>query len=215
MIMTNENDKNTPKQDLSSEDQALFQAMMKDVKPLKSNEKNFESNKTLQKSEENTNQNKALQNQESSSTHQKLDIQVNTTPSLIKKKEQRSQKPINSEGLDRKSDERLRKGLYPIDASLDMHGMHYDEARKLLTEFILRCYETHKRCVLVITGKGGNKPQISDVIYEKQKTIGVLKENTPLWLKEDPLDPIVLKFYPAKQKHGGEGALYVLLRRKK
>lgn len=105
-------------------------------------------------------------------------------------------------GLDKRTDERLRRGQMKIEARLDLHGMTQDEAREALQEFILHACDQGRRCVLVITGKGRNAP-------------GVLRENVPRWLGEVSLRDLVLKTYPAQPKDGGDGALYVLLRRRR
>lgn len=102
-------------------------------------------------------------------------------------------------GLDRRTAERLRRGKMPIEARLDLHGHNRISAYEALGRFILGAYGAGQRCVLVITGKSG----------------GVLKSRVPEWLEEPGLRPIVLKTAPARPEHGGEGALYVLLRRQR
>lgn len=105
-------------------------------------------------------------------------------------------------GIDRRTDEKLRRGQMEIDGRIDLHGMGQAEAYEALRGFLLAGYGKGRRCVLVITGKGrGGR--------------GVLREKTPEWLREGELANIVLRFYPAKPQHGGDGALYVLLRRRR
>src|SRR5690606_29222577 len=58
------------------------------------------------------------------------------------------------DGIDGNSARRLRQGKFPIEATLDLHGMYREEAHAQLAAFLRRAYDTHKRCVLVITGKG-------------------------------------------------------------
>lgn len=106
-------------------------------------------------------------------------------------------------GLDRRSDEKLRRGRMEIEGRLDLHGHGRDRAYELLRFFIEDAYAREKRCVLVITGKGrGDVP-------------GVLRGAVPGWLSTAPLGALVLRFYPAQPRDGGTGALYVLLRRQR
>lgn len=108
-------------------------------------------------------------------------------------------------GLDRRTVERIRRGKLPLEGQIDLHGLRQEEAHRVLAGFIDRSHREGKRAVLVITGKGTGRAEGS----------GVLKANVPRWLNEPRLRPLVLSFHPARQHHGGEGALYVLLRRKR
>jgi DNA-nicking Smr family endonuclease len=103
-------------------------------------------------------------------------------------------------GVDRATAERLKRGRYPVEARLDLHGMTQAEAHRALAGFIARSRVAGRRCVLVITGHG-------------RMSGGVLKAAVPRWLAEPGLRPDVLAITPAQPRAGGEGALYVLLRR--
>jgi DNA-nicking Smr family endonuclease len=107
-------------------------------------------------------------------------------------------------GIDKRQAERFRRGKTPIEGKIDLHGRTQQEAHDDLHHFLARAHASGKRMVLVITGKGitGSKS-------------GVLKENVPRWLNEPTLRRNVLAFDYAEPQHGGEGALYVLLKRKK
>jgi DNA-nicking Smr family endonuclease len=105
-------------------------------------------------------------------------------------------------GLDRRSAERLRRGARRIEARLDLHGMTQDEAHRALDGFLARAEVSGLRCVLVITGKGGERG-------------GVLRAAVPRWINEQPNRPRVLAIAPAQPKDGGAGAVYLLLRRKR
>jgi len=105
--------------------------------------------------------------------------------------------------IDRNTAERFRKGDYPIDANLDLHGMTRDKAHGALVTFIESHYARGSRCLLVITGKG------------RGENMGVLREALPSWLQTPALRPMILAFDMAKQKHGGAGAYYILLKRKR
>jgi DNA-nicking Smr family endonuclease len=106
--------------------------------------------------------------------------------------------PGRPAGLDKRSAQRLRRGQTPVEARLDLHGLTQAEAHRALNAFLAAAQAAGKRCALVITGKGGE---------------GVLKRMVPLWLAEAPNRPRVLAIEPAQPRHGGEGALYVLLRK--
>jgi len=104
-------------------------------------------------------------------------------------------------GLDRRSDERLRRGQMAIDGRIDLHGNTQQQAYSALRSYIASAQAEGKRCILVITGKG------------REGGEGVLKRRVPQWLAEPDIAAKILRFYPAQKRHGGDGALYVLLRR--
>lgn len=106
-------------------------------------------------------------------------------------------------GLDRRSGERLKRGQLEIDGSLDLHGMTQDAAHAALLGFVGRAFEAGRRCVLVITGKG------------TRDGTGVLRAVVPHWLNQSPLRERIIGFSYAQARHGGEGALYVLVRRRR
>ena len=107
-----------------------------------------------------------------------------------------------SPGVDKRTDERMRRGSMVIDGRLDLHGMTQDAAHGALTAFISRAYDGGRRCLLVITGKG-------------REGSGVLRGQVPRWLNDTPVREKVLGFSYAKPEHGGEGALYVLVKRRR
>jgi DNA-nicking Smr family endonuclease len=105
-------------------------------------------------------------------------------------------------GVDRANAERLKRGLHQIEARLDLHGSTQAEAHHALAAFIHSSSEAGRRCVLVITGRGLGP-----------SGPGVLKSAVPRWLEEVGLRRKILAIAPAQPRHGGAGALYVLLRR--
>ncbi len=116
-------------------------------------------------------------------------------------------------GLDKRTAERLDKGRLPIEARLDLHGMMQNAAHGALIFFIQQAWASGKRCVLVITGKGGRSHTSS--MSERYEESGVLRRSVPRWLNEAGLRDKVLKFSYAQPRDGGEGALYILLRRRR
>lgn len=96
---------------------------------------------------------------------------------------------------------RIVRGRDPLEARIDLHFMNHDRARAALEAFLLRAWDDGLREVLVITGKG--------TLGE-----GILRRQTPEWLAAPPLRAIVAGISKADRRHGGEGALYVALKRK-
>ena len=109
--------------------------------------------------------------------------------------------PTGPVDLDRRSWLRLRRGSYPIEARLDLHGLTQAEAHARLAAFLAAAQSRGHRCVLVITGRG-------------LRSGGTLRAMTPHWLEAEPNRARVLSYVQAQLHHGGEGALYVLLRRR-
>jgi DNA-nicking Smr family endonuclease len=170
-------------EDTENEDRLLWEIVTRDVKPIKKDEKScaFPRKKVVPPKK-----------------NKKHETAEQNTPPLAKAGQQ------GLPDIDRRTDEKLRRGQMKIDASVDLHGMGKAAAHEKLLEFIPSCYETGHRCLLIITGKGrtGERP-------------GILKENVPLWLQERPLLQYILQIHPAQPKDGGGGALCVLLRRKR
>lgn len=112
--------------------------------------------------------------------------------------------PLGS--YDRGEARAIASGRRDVDARIDLHGMRQREAHRALSSFLISSRARGDRHVLVITGKGsGVRPG------ER----GVLNREVPRWLNEPEFRQIVVGFTPAHKRHGGEGALYVRLRRDK
>ncbi len=105
--------------------------------------------------------------------------------------------------LDRKVKQKIARGRDSIDARLDLHGHTQAEAHDALLGFLRRIQTRGGRVVLVITGKGGRG----------EHDRGVLKRAVPLWLALPEFRDLVIGFDSAAISHGGEGALYVRLRK--
>jgi DNA-nicking Smr family endonuclease len=104
-----------------------------------------------------------------------------------------------SNGLSRMTLRKLRRGTWPIQDSLDLHGNNTDAARKLLQAFLHEATERNLRCVLVIHGKGLNS----------QGGEAVLRKLTRHWLTQHRQ---VLGYCDAQPRNGGSGAALVLLK---
>lgn len=116
----------------------------------------------------------------------------------------------NSAGIDRNTAEKFRRGEFKIERRLDLHGYTEDNAFEAVDNFIKTAYIQNKRCVLIITGKGLSHPD--DDIFTPR---GLLREKVPQWLNRAEIRPLILSISHALPKDGGDGALYILLRRKR
>ena len=105
--------------------------------------------------------------------------------------------------IDRRLRQRLARGRIEIDARIDLHGRTQSEAHAALLRFLRRAQSDGRRTVLVITGKG-----------TAEGGRGVLNRQVPLWLALPEFRTYVLAVEAAHVAHGGEGALYVRLRRR-
>jgi len=106
-------------------------------------------------------------------------------------------------GLDRRTRLRLRRGQVDIQGVIDLHGLTQLEAHRALLGFLEGAAIAGRRAVLVITGKG------------LTPGAGVLRAAVPRWLNEPAMRRMIRAFSFAAPRDGGEGALYVLLRRKR
>ena len=108
--------------------------------------------------------------------------------------------------MDARTFGKLKKGRVSPDARIDLHGMTVEEAHTALIAFVLSRQARGDRLVLVITGKGSDG---GPAPVER----GVLRRQVPHWLGLPPLSGAVLDMAPAHRRHGGDGAIYVYLRR--
>jgi DNA-nicking Smr family endonuclease len=106
--------------------------------------------------------------------------------------------------LTRRTKKRIARGNHAIDGRLDLHGMTQAEAHMRLVRFVRRAQADGAKFALVITGKGARS---------SDPDRGVLRRQVPLWLQLPDLRDAVVGFEEAHVAHGGEGALYVRLRR--
>jgi DNA-nicking Smr family endonuclease len=113
--------------------------------------------------------------------------------------------------MDKKAFQRLKKGKLVPEAKLDLHGMTLDQAHPALNGFILRSHAAGRRLVLIVTGKGRDRDPGDAVPIRR----GVLRHSVPQWLRMAPLSSLVLQITEAHLKHGGGGAYYVYLRRRR
>jgi DNA-nicking Smr family endonuclease len=108
--------------------------------------------------------------------------------------------------IDRRLKARLKRGTQAIDARIDLHGMTQSEAHAALSRFLRRAQRDGARFALVITGKG-----VRGDGTDRER--GVLRRQVPLWLRLPEFRPYVIGFEAAHVGHGGEGALYLRIRK--
>ena len=114
-------------------------------------------------------------------------------------------RPAPAGGIDKRTARRIRRGSLRIEARIDLHGFTREEARRRLTRFIAESQAAGRRLVLVVTGKGRRA--------EDGMAAGVIRRETPVWLARPPNAARVLDTAPAQPRDGGDGALYVYLRK--
>mgnify|MGYP001172805321 CR=1 FL=1 len=122
-------------------------------------------------------------------------------------------------GLDRRTSQRLARGQMEAEARLDLHGLRLDAAEEALFGFLSRARQSGMRLVLVITGKGESpftRHTLHGVHYhEAPERTGKLRSALPVWLGESRFRGQVAGFQPAHPRHGGGGAFYIWLRKKR
>jgi DNA-nicking Smr family endonuclease len=109
--------------------------------------------------------------------------------------------------IDHRTRTKLRRGQLEVDAKLDLHGLRQDEAQRVLIEFLRRAQANGAKMAIIVTGKG-QRGQGMDGAQG-----GVLRRMAPMWLQAPNLRDVVVSFGEAARNHGGEGALYVRIRR--
>lgn len=106
-------------------------------------------------------------------------------------------------GLDRRILSRLKRGDYPVEGRLDLHGLQQAKAKDQVERFLEQSRDQQKRCVLIIHGRGLNS----------EEQIPVLKRGVITWLEQGRSRAHILAYASAQPKDGGAGALYVLLKK--
>ncbi len=108
-------------------------------------------------------------------------------------------------GLDSQIINKMKAGEFSSEAHLDLHGLNAAQAWDALVGFFRSAYHRGLRCVLLVPGRGLNSPGGA----------GVLRERLQTWFTQPPFKYAILAFCTALPKHGGAGAIYVLLRKQK
>ena len=134
-------------------------------------------------------------------------------PAKTARQESQRQSPLPNKPpplapFDRRLRQRVARGRETIDARLDLHGMTQSEAHAALLSFLRRAQANDVRLALVVTGKGAGT-----TTRETPRERGVLRRSVPMWLSQPDFRRFVVSFEEAHPSHGGQGALYLRLRR--
>ena len=181
---------------LSDEDEALWAGFTRSIKPLKSAKPGA---KAIAKS-----------SATASAASSPAPPQTRNHPVTPRETPREPSPPLAP--LGRRLKQRVARGREPIDARLDLHGMTQQEAHAALLRFLHRAQASGVKTALVVTGKGLRKSSSGDG-RDADHRPGVLKRQVPMWLALPEFRPLVVGFDDAHVGHGGEGALYVRLRR--
>ena len=174
------------KRALSEEERALWEGVAKQVKPLRKQ--------------------RAVKAQASPQVETQAVVKPAVPPKSIPVRAAPPPKsPPPLAPLGRRERSKLSRGKQEIDARLDLHGMTQTRAHRLLFSFLQRAHSDGLTFVLVITGKG----KVGGAESER----GVLRRQVPHWLGLPEFRTLVVGFEEAHIGHGGEGALYVRVRR--
>ena len=108
----------------------------------------------------------------------------------------------DEEGSDKRTTKIMKRGKLEVNAKIDLHGFTEDQAFSAVKTFILSSFYSKKRNLLIITGKGSSITKSS-----------VLRTKLPEWLNLEGIRERIIRFSSASNKHGGNGAFYVLLKK--
>lgn len=122
----------------------------------------------------------------------------------------RTPEPPRLAPLDRRMRMRVARGAVAIDARIDLHGLTQASAQQRLRHFLADAQSSGAKLVLVITGKGRQ-----DETRPLGEERGVLRRSVPIWLSSAEFRPYIIGYEPAGRTHGGEGALYVRVRKRR
>jgi DNA-nicking Smr family endonuclease len=176
------------KRGLSEEDRALWESVAKQVKPLRKRRASKPAVVTM--------------DAESATAPKPVALPKHAPPPRIVPPAKPSPPPLAPIG--RRERSHLSRGRKEIDARLDLHGMTQTRAHRALFGFLQRAHHDGLTFVLVITGKGK---------MGSESERGVLRRQVPQWLGLPEFRSLVVGFEEAHIGHGGEGALYVRVRR--
>lgn len=140
-------------------------------------------------------------------------IPASPPPPAPRKAEPKALVPGRVADMDRSTADKLRRGRLEIEGRLDLHGMTAAQAQAAVGRFIAASHHLGRRCVLIITGKGMRSRAAAPWLRAEEGEDGVLRSGLPRWLNEPSLRPLVLAVTPAQPQHGGQGAVYVMLKR--
>ena len=117
----------------------------------------------------------------------------------------------NTGGIDKSTLKKFKREEFKIEDRLDLHGFTADDAYNKVNDFVVSAYNSGKRCIIIITGKGLTVREGDDIFTVK----GILKRQVPQWLDMPQLRAMILTYKNPSESLGGTGALYILLKKNK
>lgn len=184
----------------SGEERDLFEETLKGTKPLKSRRPRSQSPPKTPKP--------------SRAQKQAKPVPPPPEPLPASRAKPATRRPDEPSGLDGRTADRLRRGLLSPDARLDLHGLTEAAGHRALITFVKGAQARGLRLLLVVTGKGNARDEADAFdMFAGRSPRGILREMTPRWLKERELAGLIADVRAAHRRHGGEGALYVYLRK--
>ena len=173
---------------MTNDDDNLFQRLMSDAKPLKTEQRIPTATKKPKPKARFT------RADESAALAESLDVDIDDL-------EESSGEALRFKRatVGRTTMRMLTRGSYAIQAEIDLHGMTLAEAKPRLEKFVHRCAGNNKLCIRIVHGKGLGSGLRGPV----------LKKGVDRWLRRWDA---VLAFSSARQADGGTGAVYVLLK---
>ncbi len=118
-------------------------------------------------------------------------------------------RPLAAQGLDASWDRKLARGSIAPDVTIDLHGMNLTMAHARLNGGIAQALAMGSRVVLLIAGKP-RPPSESDM---RGDTRGAIRAKLLDWLAAGPHASRIAAVRPAQPRHGGSGAVYIVLRK--
>ncbi len=111
----------------------------------------------------------------------------------------------------------LRKGRVKINKKIDFHGRTLLVAEEIFVETIKKSYHNNERCILFVTGKGLNPNKTNSDILESHPKLfyGKIRDSLKQWVEKQEMAKYILAVERASPEHGGDGAFYVYLRKRK
>ncbi|MBP5698394.1 MAG: Smr/MutS family protein [Alphaproteobacteria bacterium] len=100
---------------------------------------------------------------------------------------------------------RFKREEFKVEAVLDLHGTTEKAAFERVCDFVKQAYQSKKRCILIVTGKG-----LDETLFSER---GVLRKSVPNWLSNSEINSLILAYKNPTEALGGAGALYILLRK--
>lgn len=109
----------------------------------------------------------------------------------------------------------IKNKSFKIDRKIDFHGKNLLDSEELFSNTITSCYESGQRCLLFVTGKGLFKITNNNQCDQPRLYHGVIRKAFIDWVMSNKYASKILSYEKASIEHGGDGAFYVYLRKKK